>query len=336
MAFSKLFNIEDTLIEKAKASTKRKLSMDERGCDWCTLNEVKGITKIKGSIKGRKILVVAQSPGPEENEQGKELVGPSGQLFWTEVIKAGISPKDCDRFNVTKCFPADWVEGSYNAYLKMRSPSNLELHCCSIYTEEHMKASQAKQIIVLGAVAAKALLNVRTVPTQKSFWSDQFQAKMYLLDHPAFFLRGYGDGPRMEAFCSMLKRVAEERDSGVSKDLSDDFGYIRTQDYRLVTSEKQALEAEAVIRSLAAKGRRVAVDIESDEFEDEKGHEVFCVGFCPKPGLSFVFVFRHRDVSKKDGAAVLQVVRRLIEDAAVEKVLHYGCSDVTALQSLEC
>lgn len=366
MAFSPLFDVSETEVapaSKPKKPSKSKFTSEQRGCDFCPLNKVKGIKKIKGSIKGRKILVVGQSPGPEENDQEKELIGPSGQLLWDELRAVGILRKHCDVFNSVKCFPADRVEGSYNSYLKMRSPSKAEIHCCSIYTEEHMAQSQADQILVLGAVAAKALLNVRSVPTQKSFWSNEFKAKIYLLTHPAFFVRGYGEGPKMEEFRSTLKRVAEER-GGVSADMSDDFAYVKSQDYRLVVNEEQALEAERIIRSYAEKGRRISVDIESDVFDEvcqtchgsgfvdvnpggiPEGegcpdcpggpvYQVFCVGFCPKPGLSFVMVFRHKDVSEKNGRDVLKVVRRLVEDETIEKVLHYGVSDSMALVGLE-
>lgn len=337
MAFSSLFDIDEAAISPARKSSsapkKKKLILEERGCKFCPLNKVHGITKIMGTIKGRKILVVPQSPGPEENAADKELVGPSGQLFWTEMRSVGILRKHCDVFNVVRCFPADRIEGSYNEYLKMRSPTKAEIHCCSIYTEKAMAESQATQIIVLGQVAAKALLNLRSMPEQKSFWHPPFNAKIYLLDHPSFFVRGYGQGPRMDAFRSTLQRVAEERGVAMT-DMADGFAYIKAQDYRLVVNGKQARKAERSIRKYADKGFRVSVDIEADIDVDTKKYEVFCVGFCPKPGLAFVFVFKHMDVAVQDGKHVLDTVRSLIEDSTIPKVLHYGVSDSKALLEL--
>ena len=128
-----------------------------------------------GSIEGREILIIAQSPGPEENEARRELVGKSGQFLWAELKRVGIRRSDCDIQNAIRCFPADMTEGTYNSFLKMRNPSPLEIHCCSVHTETAMAQSKAKHILILGQVAAKAFLDTRSVPQQKIFLECQVQ-----------------------------------------------------------------------------------------------------------------------------------------------------------------
>lgn len=342
MAFKPFFDVPvDTLTKPKK---KHKPTDDERGCKFCPLNKVEGIQKIKGTIRGKRVLVVAQSPGPNENDEGIELIGPAGEWWWDELSEVGVTRDDVDCLNAVKCFPADLVEGTYDSYLKMRSPTKEEIHCCSLYTDRAMEQSKASQILVLGQIAAKALLETRSLPKHKIFWSDKFQARIYLLDHPAFFIRGYGAGPRYTAFKKILRQFADDRKSlskgrknleGGVEDLSDQYAYIRKQDYRLVTTTKQAKEADRIIRKYAAKGKRISVDIEDDRWEREEKRSIIAIGFSPKPGLSFTFVFRHDEVPAKHLIEVRAIAVRILQDEAVKKVMHYGCSDWNKLAELE-
>ena len=308
----------------------------ERGCNFCPLNNVEGITKIKGTVEGKDLFMWVQSPGQVENDEGRELVGPAGQWLWKELKAVGLYRSDFDIQNCQRCLPADIVKGSYNISVKMRNPAPEELHCCSLYTDRAIEKSKAKQVLIFGKIAAQAVLKTRSLPKQKIFWSDALRARVYLLDHPAFFVRGYGQGARLNGFRQILKKVVEDR-VGMSKltseQMEDQFAYIRTQDYQLVLNREQAGAAAKIIRKNIANGHRVGVDIESDEFDGKT--RVFACGFSPKPGQAFVFVFIHKDQNSKDGEAVLEVAKELIEDGSLTKVLQYGCSDRKALKDCE-
>lgn len=311
--------------EKSRKQAKKKAEL--RGCENCTLNEVEGVQKIMGQIKGRGILILAQSPGPEENEQGRELVGPSGQWLWEELEQVGIKRKDCDLQNAIRCFPADAQSGSYRSYLKMRNPTAHEIKCCSIHTERALQELKARQILIFGKVAAKAFLG-RTLPSAKIFWHEPSQARVYILDHPSFFIRGYGAGPRYDAFKATLQAVARDRAelTGGSVEFSDQYSYLRKQDYRLVLTQEDAEQAEAIIRKTASKGRRISVDIESDP----KG-KIVCIGFSDRKGRSFVFVIRHPEQVLPNGYRVRDVAERILGDESIEKALQFGCSDESGL-----
>lgn len=320
----------EELVQIAAKPSKRNKDLGERGCAACPLNRVKGVVKIMGSFAGRKILVVGQSPGPNENKEGREFVGDSGEFLWTELEKVGIRRDECDVTNVVRCFPADLVEGSYHEFLKMRNPTAQEIHCCSIHTETMMRQSKAEHILILGQVAQKAFLETRSVPKQRIFWSEKFKAKIYLADHPAFFVRGYGAGARLEAFRSTLKQLASGWKGG---EIVDDFAYLRQQKYFLISTAKRAAWAGRFINKCAARGRMVSVDIEYDKID---GREfIFAVGFCPRPGLSFTYVFDCPgvpDQSKYDAKVCREWVKALVQNPKVKKVFHYGCSDVTMLE----
>src|SRR5271154_769889 len=155
-------------IEQVKPSTP---GLKKRGCSFCPLNEKKGIHKVFGKVKGRKIFIWAQSPGQQENKKRKELIGPSGRFLWHELGKVGIKRKHCDIQNAVRCLPADL---NLNVYppLKMRAPTNEETKCCSIYNEQAMSHSKARIHLIFGAVAAKSLLGREYKKDNKIFYSE--------------------------------------------------------------------------------------------------------------------------------------------------------------------
>lgn len=82
-------------------------SSNEVGCEFCPLNKVPGIHKIKGEVHGREVFIWGMAPGPQENIAGQEFVGPSGELLWQELGLVGITRLMCDIQNTVRCFPAN-------------------------------------------------------------------------------------------------------------------------------------------------------------------------------------------------------------------------------------
>ena len=110
-------------------------------------------------------------------------------------------------------------------------------------------------------MAAKQLLRTRSLPKTKIFWSDEFKAKIYLLDHPSFFVRG-GRGVRFDAWRQLLKQIAKDREILVGADsesLSDPYHFIKQQNYVAVCDEPRAKRASKQRSTKQAKkGRRVS------------------------------------------------------------------------------
>lgn len=306
-----------------------------RGCEHCPLDKIPGVKKIMGGIYGRDILIIGQSPGPDENEEGREFVGRSGEFLWDELEKVGIKRTDVDLQNTVRCFPCDPEESSYDTYLRMRSPSPEEIHCCSIHTDNMLPKVKAAHILILGQIAQKAFLKTKSVPTKKIFWSEQHKAMIYLGDHPSYFIRGYGQGERLNGFRSLLQQLSDAWRAGGATQAHlaptaapKRFAYMRRQKYYYVETREQARKADHFIRKKClAGGQRLATDIEDDVMEDGDRH-VFAVGFCPVPGVSFTFDMRGEP-------AVRRIAIALLEDEEIRKAMHYGCTDEVKLQELE-
>lgn len=308
-----------------------------RGCEFCPLNTVKGIHKIIGKVRGRKIFVWAQSPGPEENREGKELIGRSGKWFWDEMEGAGLTRDMVDIQNVVRCYPADRIVDKYGPMLKMRNPSKEEIFSCNAWTDKALEKSKARVHVVLGQVAAKALLGTEYKKDRTVFWSEKLKGWAICADHPSFFIRG-GSRARLRKFRELLKHAAKlAKVSSGSR-----FGYIEKQHYVGIATVK---EAKRAYRKIVRAPGRVSADFEwgyVDEHgkatADGRGRRTALVyGFCPRPGYSYVFYAGHPDApipNQRAGKKIIKIVKKILTDEKIKKLFHHGCSDVEATSDL--
>ena|ERR1039458_3332478 len=209
MSFSPLINIKGTHTsskhkervitqsDAGKHQTSDAIPIGKRGCDYCPLNNIHGVHKIKGKVKGKDIFIWAQSPGAKENKERKELIGPSGKWLWHELKRVGIKRKHVDIQNVVRCWPVDVQEDIWPPF-KMRAPNKQEIKCCSIYNERALEKSKAKLHLVFGQIAAAAVLRKEFRKDQRIFYSDALKGWVVYLDHPSFFLRAGIDGRKIK------------------------------------------------------------------------------------------------------------------------------------------
>lgn len=298
----------------------------KRGCDYCPRNKVRGINKVMGQVTGKEIFVWAQSPGPDENEEERELVGRSGQWWWTELAKVGIRRKDCDVQNQVRCFPADMVGGRW----KMRDPTKEEIHCCSVYTDKAVSESKAKVHLVLGKIAADNLLGKEKPKDQRVFWSKKLRGQVFLLTHPSYFIRGNAGEP-LAQFRRMLKEAKQYVDGPM---VGGQFAYLKQQDYRGVYTGEHARKVEKIIRAACKNGNRLVADVEDGKVNGKKVPLVY--GFSIKPGWARVFVLDHPEanIAPKDRDEIRAVVCGLLSDAEIKKALQHGDYDDQSTQEL--
>lgn len=311
--------------DAAPVSTQRMVSdkrVRMRGCDYCPQNGVRGIKKIIGAVKGKKIFVWVQSPGPGENIEGRELVGRSGQWLWRELRTVGIEREDCDIQNVMRCFPADWTGRRW----KMRDPLPEELYCCSVYTDRAIATHRANIHLVFGKFASEQLFGKDFSSPGPLFWSDRLRGKVILLDHPSYFIRGTAPEDRLDKFRKLLQLAAQ-----VSKEPPDRFGYLRTLDYRAVDTIEKGKKAVARIRELA-KSRRLSLDFEDVRDKDGRAR-LLCAGFSGEKGVAYVFLLDHYHgvhADKETRDALWKMVKDLVDDPNIQFILHSGNHDTEA------
>lgn len=339
MPFQNLLQFDDdtktfeAVPEKGQKKEKKKVVSKKdqnRGCDFCPLNEVKGLKKVKNldKLKGKEIMVWAQNPGEEENRQGKELVGPAGQFLWEHAASVGLKREDCDIQNVVRCWTIS--ENDFGQW-EPRSPSKEELRCCSIYTEEALERTygKTKVHIVFGQVAAKVLLRGEYRKDQKTFYSEKLKAWVILTYHPSYFLRG-APRSKIQEFKEALATAVAKVKGGTGR-----FSYIERQDYKSVSAKDLKKEIEDPIREVASKGIVTSVDIEDGTTPDGRNVIVY-VGFSWKKGHSRGVFFDHHDLknSPEELQAKFHAVSEILIDPNIPKALQNGVYDVWKLLKL--
>ena len=130
----------------ADAPTKKPLPLVAQ-CGSCQLYKHCKSPKMPVDGKGkRKILVVAEAPGADEDDQNKPLVGQSGQTLWSTLSKFGVARDDCWITNAAICRPED----------NKLPPKAVEY--CRPNVIKAVQELRPRTIILLGASAIRSIL----------------------------------------------------------------------------------------------------------------------------------------------------------------------------------
>jgi len=152
-------------------------------CTKCDLCKSRTQTVFGSGNKNADWMIIGEGPGQNEDQQGLPFVGKAGQLL-TEMLRAiGLEREDVFIANIVKCRPP-----------ANRDPKPIEIETCKPYLMRQMALVKPKIIVVLGRIAAQALLNTDE-PISK------LRGKTHALNgtpvvvvyHPAYLLRSLLD-----------------------------------------------------------------------------------------------------------------------------------------------
>jgi DNA polymerase len=160
------------------------LKLDEtllaaKSCKKCQLSLTrKNVVFGEGPIKP-EIMVIGEGPGETEDLQGIPFVGKAGQLLTKIFESVELNRKDIYITNVVKCRPPG-----------NRNPLPEEMEACRPFLEVQIEVLKPKIIILLGAVACKAILkNFSSITKARGeliFQDDRYFIPMF---HPSYLLR---------------------------------------------------------------------------------------------------------------------------------------------------
>ncbi len=124
-------------------------------------------------------MLIGEGPGEQEDQQGLPFVGPAGQLL-TRIIEAiELRRDDVYITNVVKCRPPG-----------NRNPQPNEISACAGYLNRQIELVRPKLIVLLGRVAAQALLGVDgTLGSMRGRWHTVQGVETRVTYHPAALLR---------------------------------------------------------------------------------------------------------------------------------------------------
>ncbi len=126
------------------------------------------------------LLIIGEAPGSQEDMEGKPFVGKSGKLLKNllEISKINIC-KDIYFCNVIKSRPP-----------KNRKPTKKEVNIHKPWLLQQIKLVDPKIIILTGATAMKAILEVnKTISNSRGEWIKKDNRLFMIIFHPSYLLR---------------------------------------------------------------------------------------------------------------------------------------------------
>lgn len=124
---------------------------DCRGCDlYQYADQVVGG---EGPARARLVLV-GEQPGDVEDKEGRVFVGPAGRLLDKALAEAGIDRSDVYLTNAVKHFRFE-REGKRRIH---KTPAAGHIVACSPWLSSELAIVKPSLVVILGAVAARALL----------------------------------------------------------------------------------------------------------------------------------------------------------------------------------
>jgi len=150
-------------------------------CVACDLHATRTNTVFGSDNQKADWMLIGESPGTEEEQQGQPFMGQSGQLLTAMIEAMGLKREQVYITNTLKCRPPE-----------NRDPDENEMMACEAFLRRQIELVQPKMILVLGRVAAQSILN--TDKRMKDLHGKVFEYKktgipVIATYHPAYLLR---------------------------------------------------------------------------------------------------------------------------------------------------
>ncbi len=148
-------------------------------CTACVLARRRTKVVFGSGAPDADLMFIGEGPGEQEDRQGLPFVGPAGQLL-TRIIEAiELRRESVYIANVVKCRPPG-----------NRNPQPDEIAACGGYLERQIALVKPKLIVLLGRVAAQAMLGVEgTLGSMRGRWHEVHGVPARVTYHPAALLR---------------------------------------------------------------------------------------------------------------------------------------------------
>jgi uracil-DNA glycosylase len=194
------------LPERRSLKALREAAVDCRGCHlWRGATQ----TVFGEGLKRARVMLVGEQPGDKEDLAGKPFVGPAGRELDRGLEAAGILREEAYVTNVVKHFKFE-ERGRRRIH---QTPKRFEIDACKPWLDEELKVVAPDALVLLGAVAAKALLgsSFRVTQHRGELLDSDLARLVSTTIHPSAILRAPDEAARAaerEAFARDLAVVA--------------------------------------------------------------------------------------------------------------------------------
>lgn len=151
--------------------------------DGCALKQTATNTVFADGNPQARIMLIGEAPGADEDRIGRPFVGQAGRLLDRMLASIGL---DRDQVYITNILP--WRPPGN------RNPSPAEVEMCLPFVQRHIALIAPDIVVLLGGVAAKALLDTASGITRlRGRWTSLDVAGRAVpvlpMFHPAYLLR---------------------------------------------------------------------------------------------------------------------------------------------------
>lgn len=217
------------------------------------------------------LVIVGEAPGLNETKKGRPFVGKSGQLLDKALVDNGVVIKEAYYTNACLCRPPG-----------NETPSAKAIKACRDRLIHEIQGRSPKQILCVGAIAAKSVLGttdgITSLREKSEHISPELGVKVIPTFHTAAALRDPGKFPAI---------VRDIKQLGYSGDYLRQTGWEHTK-YKVIH------DTDTAIRVLAKQAEypELVVDVErhydSKEIDNRKPN-LLCLGISHRPGASVVY-----------------------------------------------
>jgi uracil-DNA glycosylase len=149
-------------------------------CYGCGLSRGRCQTVFGEGRGDADLMFIGEGPGADEDQHGVPFVGRAGQLLDRMLAAMEVARSSVYITNIVKCHPP-----------RNRDPLPDEVSACRAYLDQQIRLVQPQIIVVLGAPAAKTLLNTTAgIGSLRGRWAQYAGGIMVMPTfHPAYLLR---------------------------------------------------------------------------------------------------------------------------------------------------
>ena len=195
------------LPERLSLKALREAAAQCRGCHlWrCATQTVFGEGR-----RSSRLMLVGEQPGDMEDRMGRPFVGPASRELDRGLEAAGIDRADAYLTNVVKHFKFE-ERGRRRIH---QTPKRFEVSACKPWLDAELRVVKPEALVVLGAIAAKALFgsSFRVTRHRGELLDSELAPIVCATIHPSSILRKPDEQSRAEereAFAKDLRVVAQ-------------------------------------------------------------------------------------------------------------------------------
>ena len=148
-------------------------------CTQCPLGQTRNLPVMGRGSHEADIMLIAEAPGAQEDQQGIPFVGNSGEILDKFLRDCGLGREEIYITNIIKCHPPG-----------NRDPKEEEKEACFPYLKYETFLLKPKIIVCLGRVAAQRIISPDfKITRQHGTWTYRKNCALTATYHPSAILR---------------------------------------------------------------------------------------------------------------------------------------------------